>query len=58
MILNSEDKLVMFIDQNKERVISPLISALDGEDVEMSKRLKYTKEILAHMVLQNKEKKY
>ena len=50
---------MLYINKNKEKIISPLISALEDEDVEMSKRLKYTKEILAHMVVaqQQKDKK-
>ena len=59
LILNSEDKLVMYISKNNEKIITTLISALEGEDIEMSKRLKYTREILIHMMgSQNKEKKY
>ncbi len=55
LILNSEDKLVMFIGQNEERIVSSLLSALEGDDAEMSKRLKYTKEILTHMVQKKKK---
>jgi polo-like kinase 1 len=59
LILSSDDKLVLYIGKNNERTVYPLLTALEDEDVEMSKRLKYTREILAHMMIsqQQKEKK-
>lgn len=54
-----EEKIVMFIGKNNTKTITPLLLALEGEDSELSKRLKYTKEILAHMMVSSgiKEKK-
>ena len=46
MLINAENKLVTYSNKNNERVSYPLASALESTDAEMSKRLKYTKDIL------------
>lgn len=58
LILNSDEKTVMFIGKNNVKKVSSFLSTFEGEDQELSNRLKYTKEILAHMITNsNKEKK-
>lgn len=53
IILSSESKLVTFVNKKGERVKCPIASALDSENTDLTKRLKYTKEILT-LMLQNK----
>jgi polo-like kinase 1 len=50
IILSSEQKLVTYIDLKGQRSEYPLATALDSKNTEMAKRLKYTKEILTHML--------
>lgn len=50
IILSSEQKLVTYINLKGERSEYPLATALDSKNAEMAKRLKYTKEILTHML--------
>jgi polo-like kinase 1 len=50
IILSSESKLVTYVNKKGERTKYPISSALDSENSEMAKRLKYTKEILTHML--------
>ncbi len=50
IILSSEQKLVTYINLKGERSEHPLASALESRNAEMAKRLKYTKEILTHML--------
>lgn len=50
IILSSEQKLVTYINLKGERSEYPLATALDSRNAEMAKRLKYTKEILTHML--------
>lgn len=47
--LSSENKQVIYVNKKGEKIHYPLPSALESEDTEMSKRLKYTKEILTHI---------
>lgn len=53
IILSSESKLVTFVNKKGERVKCPIASALDSENTDLTKRLKYTKEILT-LMLNNK----
>ena len=46
IILSSENKIVTYINKKGERNQFPLATALDSANSEMTKRLKYTKEIL------------
>ncbi|CAK65757.1 unnamed protein product (macronuclear) [Paramecium tetraurelia] len=50
IILSSENKLVTYVNKLGERSHYPLATALDSQNQEMAKRLKYTKEILTHML--------
>ena len=62
--VNFEDKTEVILDsethevcyRNKKGVISiyPLSTAMSSKDEEMTKRLKYTKDILTHMVINKK----
>ena len=55
IILSKENKMVTYI--SKKKVIShyPLTIALDSNNKEMTKRLKYTKKILMRMLIMNVE---
>lgn len=50
LVLSSEHKLVTFVDKQGERTSHPLSSALESGNPELSKRLRYTKELLADMM--------
>jgi len=50
ILLSSEWKFVCYVNKNKERLNFPLNNALESENTEMSKRLKYTKDILSQML--------
>jgi len=56
IILNSGEKLVVYVDKNNSRSIFPLSSALENSNKEMVKRLDYAKKILEHMLNKHKEK--
>ena len=50
--------MVTYVNKKGEKSNYPLNTALESSDTQMSKRLKYTKEILTHMLNNNsKEKK-
>lgn len=55
IILSSESRLVTYVNKKGERTKYPISSALESDNSEMAKRLKYTKEILTHM-LNNRDK--
>ena len=42
-----------YVNKKGERSIMPLSQALDSNNQEMTKRLKYTKDILTHMLNNN-----
>ena len=50
IILSSESKLVTYVNKKGERLEYAIGNALDSENTEMARRLKYTKEILTHML--------
>ena len=50
VILSSELKMLTYVNKKGERSNYPLATALESSNIEMTKRLKYTKEILAHML--------
>lgn len=50
ILLNSESRYVTYVNKKGERSIMPLSLALDSNDAEMTKRLKYTKDILTSML--------
>ena len=53
IILSSENKMVTYVNKKGERSNYPLATALESTNLEMAKRLKYTKEILQHMLSSN-----
>lgn len=50
IILSSESKQVTYVNKKAERSNYPIATALESNNAEMAKRLKYTKEILTHML--------
>lgn len=60
IILSSESRVVTYCNKKGDRSSYPLSSALESNNYEMTKRLKYTKDILTHMLTgttQHKDKK-
>ncbi len=53
ILLNSESRLVTYVNKKGERSTLPLNQALESNNNEMTKRLKYTKDILTHMLNNN-----
>ena len=53
IILSSENKMVTYVNKKGERSNYPLATDLESTNLEMAKRLKYTKEILQHMLSSN-----
>jgi hypothetical protein len=53
IMLSSETKVVTYVNKRGERSTYPLSSAMESANLEMVKRLKYTKDILTHMLNQN-----
>jgi len=53
IMLSSENKLVTYVNKRGERQTYPLSSAMESSNLEMVKRLKYTKDILTHMLNAN-----
>ena len=49
-MLSSEFKYITYVDKKGERINLLMAVALESPDNEMTKRLKYTKEILKNMV--------
>jgi polo-like kinase 1 len=52
IILSSESRQVTYVNKKGERATYPINQGLESTNVEMSKRLKYTKDILTHMLSQ------
>lgn len=52
-MLSSETKIVTYVNKKGERSTYPLSSAMESANTEMVKRLKYTKDILTHMLNSN-----
>ena len=50
IILSSETRIVTYVNKKGERNTYPLANALESTNLEMTKRLKYTKEILSSML--------
>jgi len=50
IILSSESRVVTFVNKKAERMTYPLTSALESTNMEMVKRLRYTKDLLTHML--------
>jgi len=53
ILLSSENKIVTYVNKKGERTHYPLATALESSNLEMAKRLRYTKEILTHMLSNN-----
>lgn len=53
IILSSEARVVTYVNKQGLRSTHPLTSALESNNMEMAKRLKYTKDILTHMLSAN-----
>ena len=50
LILSQENKTVTYINKKREKSLYPLNTALDSDNKEMTKRLRYTKKILLFMI--------
>lgn len=50
IILSSETRVVTYVNKKGERTTYPLATAQESSNHEMTKRLKYTKDILTHML--------
>lgn len=55
-MLSSETKIVTYVNKKGERSNYALSSAMESANLEMVKRLKYTKDILTHMLNSNNAK--
>ena len=53
IILCSETRMVTYVNKKGERQTFTLQNALESTNAEMTKRLKYTKDILTHMLNAN-----
>lgn len=53
ILLNSQDKIVSFMNRRGERSHYPLADAMASNNVDMTKRLRYTKDILVHLLRNN-----
>lgn len=53
IILSSESRLVTYVNKKGDKSDYPIATALESDNAEMAKRLKYTKEILTHMLNNN-----
>ena len=56
IILSSESRVVTYCNKKGEGMTYPLSTALEMSNYEMTKRLKYTKDILTHMLTMNQQK--
>ena len=56
IILSSESRVVTYANKKGERSTYPLSTALESNNYEMTKRLKYTKDILTHMLNMNQQR--
>ena len=50
ILLQSENKIVTYVDKKAYRQNFPLTNALENSNNDMAKRLKYTKDILTRML--------
>ena len=49
LMLNSQDKLVTYVEKNGDRIVAELDVAMENTNLKLVKRLKYTKDILQHL---------
>ena len=54
IILSNENKTALYINKKGEKLLYPLNTALESDNKEMTKRLRYTKKILLHMITQRR----
>ena len=50
VILSNEAKVLTYVNKKKERITLPMNKAIESTDPEMSKRVKYTRDILNYMM--------
>ena len=51
LLINPETKTVTYIDKKKQKLLYPISIALDSNNSEMTKRLRYIKKILVNMLI-------
>lgn len=51
--MSSQKRRVIYVNKKGERSTYPLSTAMESDNPDMAKRLKYTKEILTHMITNN-----
>ena len=56
VILSGEQRILTYINKKKEKVTLPMNKALEEPDQEMAKRIRYTRDILNHMMNNRKQK--
>ena len=56
ILVSSESRVVTYCNKKGKRMTYPLRTALEISNYEMTKRLKYTKDILTHMLTMNQQK--
>ena len=56
ILINTLNQNITYTNKIKEKVVYPINKALNSSNHEMNKRVKYTKEVLAHMISLNKKK--
>ena len=56
LILSNENKKVTYVNKKRQILFYPLNIALDSDNKEMTKRLKYTKKILMNMLIAKAQK--
>ena len=56
IIIHTLNHKITYINKNGEKSDYPLSKAMNSSNHEMNKRVKYTKEVLAHMICINKKK--
>ena len=57
VFLHTINETVTYTNKKGEKIIYPLNNALNSSNYELNKRVKYTKNILTHMINANKKKK-
>ena len=58
IILSQESKKVTYVNKNKQILYCPLNMAIDSDNKEMTKRLRYTKKLLMKMLIAKAQKNY
>ena len=58
LILSQESKKVTYVNKNKQILYYPLNMAIDSDNKEMTKRLRYTKKLLMKMLIAKAQKNY